>query len=293
MESLRGQAARHKTKITRLNDGGASALSSDAYRKLFTNDKIARAIEQIYQTYGDTVSVEAKAKSLNKYGRNDSLGNTSFETVWQRGGNETYATGNDIDSISSSSAGDTQDVVIEGHTIDGNGDLTFVVQTATLNGQTPVTLSTPLYRATRLYNDGSTDFAGTVYVYESGGTVTGGVPQTSADIHIQSSGANNQSLKAATSLSSVDYWLVSQITVAVNRQQTRSVDFRLQVRNKGKVFRTRYATAAHSNSGAVTIDLDPYLIIPPNSDVVMKAQSSGTGTGVVKDRDWETPYPCF
>lgn len=241
-------------------------------------NSITRAVSQIRADYGHEVSIIEKNKTLLKFGRIDSLG-TSFETIWVQGGNETYATGNDIDSISSSNSGDTQTVTIEGHTISGS-DLTFVVQSVTLTGQTTATLSTPLYRATRMYNTGSSDFAGDIYVYESGGTVTNGVPQTSADIHLKCLIGSNQSLKCATATSSVDYWIIDLITVSVNRQQTRSVDFRVQVREFGKVFRTILPPiGCNSESGTIIIPLKEPLIIKPNSDVRVIAASSNTGTG--------------
>lgn len=243
----------------------------------FDDTSLGLAIAEIGGTYGDVVSVVEKKKSLLKYGENTDL-DTTEETVWLRGGIETYATGNDIDSISSSNAGDTQTVTIEGHTMSG-GELTFVTQNATLTGQTPVTLTTPLFRSTRIFNTGSTDFAGTIYIFESGGTVTAGVPQTEADIHLQA-GDDNQSLKCATSLSNQDYWIITSMACSVNRQNSRAVDFRLKVREYGKVYRTKYTLAVHSNGGTAEVVFNPPLIVPPNSDMRVDATSSGASTVV-------------
>lgn len=157
---------------------------------LDNDPQIAWALAAIQEQYGDIVSVDAKKKSLLKFGRNPAVG-TSFETIWNTGGDETYPTSNSIDKISSSNDGDTQEVVIEGHTIDSNGELTFVSQTKTLEGQTESALDTPLARCTRLYNNDSTNFAGTVYIYEDD-TVTAGVPQTAAKIHLTVSAGKNQ-----------------------------------------------------------------------------------------------------
>lgn len=243
----------------------------------FIDPIVKQAQNVIFSTYGDVVSVDDKQKNLNKFGRNTNL-STTEETVWVRGGTETYASSNAIDTVSSSNAGDTQSIVVEGHTISGS-DLTFVVQSATLNGQNKVVLTTPLARATRLYNNGSTSFAGTIYGYEDD-TITAGVPNTSAKIHIQTSGTINQSLKCATALSSVDYWIITQMIVSVNKAQSRAVDFRLQIRQAGKVFRTVALLSGHSNSGTNVIDFNPALIAPKNSDVRVNAVSSGSSTEV-------------
>ena len=232
-------------------------------------------IQEIQFSHGDDVYF--KGKSLNKFGRNADL-STTEETVWLQGGTETYATGNTVDTISSSNAGDTQSVIIEGHTSSGS-DLTFVVQSATLNGQNKVVLTTPLTRATRMYNTGSTNFAGAVYVYEDT-AITGGVPTDTSKIHIRTDGSNNQSLKCATSTSSVDYWWIYNLNMNVFRQNTRSVDFKLQVRtpwNSG-VFRTREVGSASNSSGSTGERCN--IIVPPNSDVRVVAVSSGTGTEV-------------
>lgn len=232
------------------------------------NPGIQAAIDEIKRAYSHDVSVDVKAKGLTKFGRNDNIGNSAFETVWLLGDHESYPTGNDIDIITSTDGSDDQEVIVEGHTLSGS-DLTFVTQTATLDGTNNVTLATPLYRANRLINNGATDFAGTVTVEDNG---------TSS--HLSTDGTNNQSLKCATSLSSQDYWILTGVSVGVNRQNSRSVDFRLQVREFGKTFRTIFPISSHTNSGTIFIPFDPCLIVKPNSDVRMIAQSSGTTTGV-------------
>lgn len=238
--------------------------------------RLQDAIGQVAKDYGHSVAL--KNKALLKFGRSETLG-TSYETVWQRGGSETFLTDNLIDKISSSDNGDTQDVVVEGHTIDGSGNLTFVTQSVTLAGQTETALTTPMARANRMYNNDSTDFAGVVYVYEDD-TVTAGVPQTTAKIHLQSSGSSNQSLKAATSISQYDYWFITSMYVAVTKKTTAVADFDLQVRDQGKVFRTRFQLEASSDGSGQFIELDPVLMVKPNSDVRIQAVASTTNVAV-------------
>lgn len=88
-----------------------------------------------------------------------------------------YSTTADIDSISSSDAGDTQTITILG--LDTNWVLT--TQTVALNGQNRVALSTSLVRVLRAWNSSSTNVAGFVFIYKNG-AITGGIPNTNADI---------------------------------------------------------------------------------------------------------------
>ena len=228
---------------------------------------LSRAIAQIEADYGDTVSIIDKNKTLRIYGKNENLGETE-EMVWLQGGIENWATTNSIDIVVSTNVGDTQEIVIEGHTISG-GDLTFVTQTITLDGTTNVDLTTPLYRANRMYNNDSTDFAGTITVEDS----------VSSETHLQA-GEDNQSLKAATSISSADYYIITQLIVAVNREHSKSVDFALKIRKYGKVFITVFPISCSSSAGTTTVLLDVPVIVPKNSDVVFFASSSGPHTVV-------------
>jgi hypothetical protein len=233
---------------------------------------------RIQKDYGHSVSVEYKAKDLRKFGANGDIDTGVEEMVWQYGGIEVLPTTNTIDTASSSDDGDNQTATIEGHTVDGSGNLTFVVQNITLDGQVKITLPTPLARATRIYNTSSSDFAGTVYVYEDG-DISSGVPDTASDVHIVA-GADNQSLKCATSISSIDYWIIESVTFSVLRAASAAVDFRLQVRELGGVWRTQMTIGVHSNSSPFQKELIRPLIIPPNSDVRVLATSSANNTSV-------------
>jgi len=229
---------------------------------------IKRAIRNIKADYGDDVSVLSKNKSLIKYGLNSDLDNGTRETIWEVGGDETYPTGNNIDIVTSTNAGDNQEVVIEGHTLSGS-DLTFVSQTATLNGTANVSLSTPLYRANRLYNNGNTDFAGDITVEDNG-----------TSVHLKvAAGATNQSLKCATSLSSTDYWIITALDFSVRRATDASVDFELQIREYGKVWRTRYYATSNSFAGAQILGLKPCIIVPKNADVRVVGTANVNNTG--------------
>ena len=243
-----------------------------------TRSEIKQVEDTIFNTYGDTVSYHDKLKTLRKFGRFDGVG-TSFVTLQREGGDETYATTDAITHFSSSNAGDTHEIVIEGHTI-SNGELTFKTQTVTLDGQTKTALATPLARCTRLYNNNSTDFAGDIYVYEDD-TVTAGVPQAAAKIHMKVT-EGNQSEKCSTSVSNTDYYIITGFSGYCFDKATAVVEFIGELRTVGttnKVFRRIFSTAG-ANGAPTEVAFDPPFIIPKNSDIRVRAKADGAGTDV-------------
>lgn len=238
---------------------------------------IAHCINVIRETYGDTVSVRAKAKSLTKFGRNEEVGTgaTTIMTLPTSVSSETYRTTNSIDTLSSSSASDTQSVTIEGHTVT-NGQLTFVVQTVTLNGQNKVTLPTPLARATRLYTTSTTSFVGVIYVYPNT-TISGGVPTDNTAPNLMVRAGRRQSEKASTSISKGDYWLITKIYFDILEKSASFVSVEIETRQWGEGFRQ---VITKGTQDSTELEFDPPLIIPKNSDIRMVARADGSGTDV-------------
>ena len=245
--------------------------------------RLVQGEREVYSTYGQRVSIDAKAKSLLKFGKSGNLSTTAgLQTVWSVDGNEVYVSTNLIDRVVSSSASDTQEVTIEGHTIEGSGvdaKFTFVVETVTLNGQTPVALTTPLARASRVNNNGSTEIVGVVAVYEDS-AVTGGVPNDTTKIHINIPLCFQQSFKAATTFSNTDYFLLTGCYGAVSQKQTAAADFYIELREVGKSFRQIACLTASSSGGSFNIEFDPAIIIPRNADVRIRC-TTGTNNAVV------------
>lgn len=138
--------------------------------------------------------------------------------------NETFATGNTIDSVISDDAADDGKIVtIEGHTVDGSGNLTFIVQNATLGNVTRTALTTSLYRATRMYRtpgtfaSPATDLAGNIYVYDNSVGATGhtsGTPNEATATKLLILAGNQQTEKCATSLSSKDVWIITRVAAS-------------------------------------------------------------------------------
>jgi hypothetical protein len=226
------------------------------------------AIDEIFQTYGDRVIVNRK--SLSKFGRNESVG-TSEEDITTLGGTENYLSSNGIDTISSDNAGDTGTVSLEGVTISGN-ILTFSTQTATLDGQNKVTLTTPIRSCTRMRGT----VTGNVYVYEDT-AITSGVPDDLTKAHNVLVGGDNTSLRAATSIQSTNYFILTNVWASLGRASgSAAADIRLKRRVVGTAFNTEMV-----RSISISKDLEkpyrPFFLIPPNSDIDMTAvASSGT-----------------
>ena len=236
--------------------------------------QLDESVAKIYKDYGDKVSLQTKSKGLFKFGRNESVSN-SAETIWSSpAANETYLTDNLINSIVSTSVSDSQLVVIEGHTISG-GDFAFTIQTVQLQGRTVVALSTNLARSTRAYNNSSTDFTGTISITETD-TYTNGVPDTDSKVHLTVPSGQNQSEKASTTISSVDYWIITSLFAQMITKQSSFAEIFLEVRLKDKVFRTQFVGGV-SDANELFFEFDPYLIVPKNSDVRIRAISDAAG----------------
>lgn len=249
------------------------ALSADYY--------LAHAAKVIFSTYGDKVSIDQKNKDLLKFGHNAAVG-TSFATIQHQPTgilHETYVADNSIDTIVSTNAGDTTEAIIEGHTIDGSGNFTFVVQTVTLTGQTEAALGTPLARVTRVYNNGASDWAGTISVFDNTDGSTAGVPTTDTDVHLQIEAGENQSEKCATTISQSDYWIVTSVYADFLDKSAGFAEIALQLRLKGKVFRNQIRLAC-SDGGEARHNFKPYFIIPANADVRLVAAADGANSSV-------------
>lgn len=237
--------------------------------------RLVQAEREIYQTFGEVVSVHKKAKSLTKFGKSAVLTTGSLQTVWTVGGNETYVSTNIIDSISSSSASDQEEIYIEGHTVTGTGrdqKFTFVSQLATLNGRTRVALPIPLARVSMAYNNNGTPLVGRVTVYENT-ALTDGVPTDVSKIHIDIPLGLQESFKAATTFSDNDYFICTGGFGSVSLKQNGSADFYLEVREAGKIFRQVAAVSA-TNAGPWFVNFDPAVVIPKNYDARVRVEAS-------------------
>lgn len=254
-------------------------MSDTGYYNTPVDFWLAKAIKDIQINDRVKLSIARKGKDLLKFGRNDLVGTSAATIAHQPAGilHETYPTTNSINTIISTAAGDTEEVVIEGHTVSG-GNFTFVTQTLNLTGQTAKALTTPLARVSRFYNNDSTELTGVISITETD-TYTAGVPDTAAKVHLQVDAGQQNSEKAATTISNSDYWIVTSIYGDLLKKTAGFAEVDLQVRKKGGVFRTVIDIACSDGSRAEH-NFKPYLIIPSNADVRLVSLASAASTDV-------------
>ena len=262
---------------------GSLMISNNSESK---GELLEQAVREIKSTYGGDVSVTEKRKSLLKFGQNESIG-TSVATVMTLPGSETeepLGTTNAITTVVSSSTSDTQDIEFyEGHTISGT-DLTFIKETnsdagITLTGRTAVTLPTAVARATRARL--SSPANGDIYFYE-GGDITNGVPDDDTEVHMMISSGQTQTQKASTSMSSVDYWIITGFTVSVLEKTASFADARIEIKGVSETrwFPISQNISASATSGTMQISFDPYIIVTKNHDVRVSAKANTSGIHV-------------
>lgn len=247
---------------------------------------LANALQVIKSAYGD--DAQYKPKTLRKFGKTANTAASSAKTTvaeFQDGTtagtvfNETYATDNTIDEVVSTSGSDTMVVTIEGHTLSGS-ELTFVTQTVTLTGQTPVPLSTPLARANRIFTTANATTTGNIYVYDSteAVSVASGVPQTPSATKVMILAGMAQSEKGASSIGSVDYYIVTQLTISINKSggAAQTVEFQIENRQIGNGFMPlcEFITVGSTSNPGREVNFDPPIIIPKNSDFRIVAYAS-------------------
>ena len=242
--------------------------------------------EQIIEdTYGDTVSVASKKKTLLKFGKSVTVGTTKHTIARLGSGevNESYVTTNAITHFASSSGSDTGSMYVEGHTVSGTGAsavFTFVTQTVTLAGQTKTALTTPLARVSRVVNPTSTSWVGTIYIARDV-SFSSGVPGTANAVHMVVPAGEQQSFKCATTISGTDYWIITAVAGSIFEKASGYAEVRLEVREVGSVFKPKFLFGVSSSGGPTTrFEVYPPVIVPKNADVRMTAIADGANTDI-------------
>lgn len=255
-------------------------MAQGSYPTSVSDPYLQHAMDVIETQYGHKVDYVKKGKDLLKFGHTHVASTTESTIAHLPSGvnTETYLTANSITTVSSSSGSDTSIMTLEGHTVDSNGNFTFVTQSVTLTGQTQVTLGTALARATRMYTNDSTALVGDIYVYETD-TATAGVPDTAAKVHLMIEAGEDQSEHCATTIEDGLYWIVTKYGADFLKKTAGFAEVMLQVKEKGKVFRNRHRRAS-TNGLPCKHEFKPYFIIKPNSDIRLNVVADSSSTAM-------------
>lgn len=212
--------------------------------------------------------------TVDKFGVNPEITtSTDPEDIWEFGGLYPYDEDKTapIISISSSSALDTQPVIVQG--LDINGYL--VSQEIELTGQSLVSFETPLFRVFRMYNDGNVPLEGTVYCY-TGTSQTGGIPPAEAVRAIIDNG-NNQTLMALYTIPRgyVGFLFRGEMGVELEGNTATLAEYahcHYESRRFGKVFRVKKAVTIIVGGSGQYQDVRSFPdVIPALTDIKLTA----------------------
>lgn len=185
-----------------------------------------------------------------------------------------YSTTADIDSISSTSVGDTHEIAIQGL----DSDYNLVNQLVTLQGQTRVALNTPLIRVFRAYNNNSVDLTGHVIVYVNG-TISGGVPTNKSNIRAVIDPLNQQTEMAIYTVpAGKTAYLTRGYASTSGANKASNYVVRFFAREFGKVFRLQNVNAITENGNSIVVlDYFTPLKIPEKTDLEVRVEATGVG----------------
>lgn len=222
-----------KVKLT--DENGNIATINDSGNLKTTNAESGLAIAK-----GDVIG----SKFIHKFGKAPLFDvSDGFVTIWDgaekgelyTGMQYIYSITDDIDTISSDTAGNNQLIQIQG--LDINYDI--VTQEKSLNGQSPVTLDTPLIRVFRMKNIGTVDIVGHAFVSVSG-TLTTGSP-TPANLRSVIHDSNNQTLMAVFTIpSGYTGYMRDWYASSAGAKRTSVHEMKLFVRPFGQVFQLKH-----------------------------------------------------
>lgn len=249
------------------------------------------AIKTVLGRYGDNISMDLDRESFLQFGMNvdvDQDVETNISDLASGVNQVAILASNTIDTLSTTDAAFTGDIYIEGHEIVG-GNLLFVTQTITADGQNKVLLDTPLLVVNKAENADATLYSSLsdeVFIYEDT-AISGGIPDDETKVQLIFEALHRQSLRAAAAFSSTQYGLITHFYGDLNKQQppTTTADILVRVQQFGegqgrrpgglKTQLIRSVTSAGRNG--FDLPMEPFFIVPKNSIVVMNVISSIAG----------------
>ncbi len=188
-----------------------------------------------------------------------------------------YSTSAIIDSISSSSLSDVQNIEIQG--LDAGYNLK--TQIVTLTGQTRKALSINLIRVFRLKNVGPVNCAGQIYCYENT-PINSGVPIDTAKIRSIINGVNNQTLMSIFTVpSGKTAYLRSWHVSGARGASSFAIDVQLVARPFGQVFQLKHQSVLLTEgSSHIKHDYVEPEKFTEKTDIEMRASSTASASKV-------------
>ena len=213
----------------------------------------------------------AGVSHINKFGENPDVDSTA-EDIWDFGGAYIFSTTAAIDTLSSTNVNDLQDIIVEGL----DSDWLEVVQEVTMNGQSKVSLTIPLIRINRAFNNDDNAVQGNIHIYENT-AISGGIPTDGTKVRAMIRDGNNQSLMAIYSVPANKTAYMELVTWDLSRDKVTTANVTWRVQLFGKKFRVQHRTTVLSTGTSNTIrDYKPPVKIPPKSDIKSRCESVST-----------------
>ena len=225
-------------------------------------------------------SIIGQAKDhIHKFGSNPDVSNTvsstSPETVWDGSDEYTFPPDGGTGIQIKSSQADTQEFVVQG--LDENFESQY--WTGNLNGTNAVNIDGTWSRVFRAYNNGTTDYGGTVDIHASGDAST---------VYAKSLAGNNQTLMAVYTVpATCTGYLLGYHMSAHNPGSASEIGYTTQIKTReyGKVFRVQEVTSVTTSSLAKNSYPFP-LQLPPKTDIIVNVVSANGNNGAV-DADFD------
>ena len=216
---------------------------------------------------------------ISKFGERPSIASAVPANLWDFPAEElyTFSATAAIDSISSSSASDTEIIIVEGL----DEDWAETIQLVTLTGQTRKALTTPLRRVYRAYNSGGTPLVGNIYIYENT-ALSSGVPVDTAKVRAYIAILDAQTLMGIYTVPAGKTAYILDFSASISKvPSSTGATFTASIRSFGGVFRTAtrfyLSSTGTSHVDALNIARSPF---GEKTDFLSHADVDTNATGV-------------
>ena len=174
--------------------------------------------------------------------------------------------------ISSSDAGDTNTVVIQGT----NAAYEDVIALVTLNGQNQVALSAEMMNAFVLTALGTTAIVGALYIAELDGTISGGVPQDDTKVQLVAPAGTGGGLIAIRSVITGYTAYITTLTTFVKKGKAVRIYLGFESPTQGRILTAPYEVYQNG----VQQTFFPSFSVPEGNDLIFLAETDDDGAAV-------------